>query len=144
MECLLFRLKSQSVREASLHPAFMGICPTISHALILFTSKMSSFFGSWCSWTKQLEGWVNIKFYLFVSGINQVEWEREVSRPRGWRASTQTYRECGWFLFYCELMLLWVMVVGFDNTCTVFGKWNVYRVIPRLYGWLYKTLIIFP
>ena len=31
IECLLFRLKSQSAREASHHPTFMGICPTISH-----------------------------------------------------------------------------------------------------------------
>ena len=37
-------------------------------------------------------------------------------------------------------MLLWVMGVGFDNTCTVSGKWNISRVIPRLYGWVYKTL----
>ena len=28
---------------------------------------------------------------------------------------------------------------GFDNTCAVLGKWNVSRVIPRLYGWVYKT-----
>ena len=31
MQCLLFRLKSQSARKASRHPAFIGICPTISH-----------------------------------------------------------------------------------------------------------------
>ena len=31
----------------------------------------------------------------------------------------------GWFLFYLKLMLPWVMVVGFVNTCTVSGKWNV-------------------
>ena len=29
--------------------------------------------------------------------------------------------------------------VVFDNTCTVSGKRNVSRVIPRLYGWVYKT-----
>ena len=28
--------------------------------------------------------------------------------------------------------------VGFENTCTVSGKWNVSRVMPRLYGWVYK------
>ena len=39
-----------------------------------------------------------------------------------------------------KMMLLWVMEVGFDNTCTVSGKWNVSRVIPRLYGWLNKTV----
>ena len=31
-------------------------------------------------------------------------------------------------------------VVGFENTCTVSGKWNVSRVIPRLYEWVHKTL----
>ena len=41
-------------------------------------------------------------------------------------------------------MLLLVMVVGFENTCTVSGKWNVSRVIPRLYGWVYKTWRLFP
>ena len=30
--------------------------------------------------------------------------------------------------------------VGFENTCTVPGKWNVFRVISRLYGWVCKTL----
>ena len=30
-QCLLFRLKSQSAREESHHPAFMGIFATISH-----------------------------------------------------------------------------------------------------------------
>ena len=49
-----------------------------------------------------------------------------------------------WFLFYCGLMLLWVMGVGFDNTCAVSGKWNVSRVIPRLYGWVYKTFRLSP
>ena len=37
-------------------------------------------------------------------------------------------------------MLLWVMGVGFENACTVSGKWNVTRVTPRLYGWVYKIL----
>ena len=36
------------------------------------------------------------------------------------------------------------MDVGFDNTCTVSGRWNVFRVIPRLYGWVYKTLRLSP
>ena len=47
-------------------------------------------------------------------------------------------------MFYWGLMLLWVMGEGFDNTCTVPGKWNVSRVIPRLYGGVYKTLRLFP
>ena len=41
-------------------------------------------------------------------------------------------------------MLLWVMGAGFCNTCTVSGKWNVSRVIPRFYGWVYKTLRLSP
>ena len=43
-----------------------------------------------------------------------------------------------------RLMLLRVMGVGFENTCTVSGKWNVSRVIPRLYGWVYRTWRLFP
>ena len=31
MQCVLLQLKSQSLREASCHPAFMGICRAISH-----------------------------------------------------------------------------------------------------------------
>ena len=33
---------------------------------------------------------------------------------------------------------------GFDNTCTVSEKRNVSRVIPRLYGWVYKSLRLTP
>ena len=36
-------------------------------------------------------------------------------------------------------MLLLVMGVGFENTWTGSKKLNVSRVIPRLYGWVYKT-----
>ena len=32
----------------------------------------------------------------------------------------------------------------FDNTCIVSGKWNVFRVALRLYGWVYKTLRLSP
>ena len=41
-------------------------------------------------------------------------------------------------------MLLWVMGVAFDNTCTVSGKWNTSRAIPRPYAWVYKTLRLSP
>ena len=34
--------------------------------------------------------------------------------------------------------------VEFENICTVSGKRNVSRVIPRLYGWVYKTLRLSP
>ena len=45
-----------------------------------------------------------------------------------------------WFLFCCKLMLLWLMGFGFENTDTFSRIWNVARVIPRLYGWVYKIL----
>ena len=41
-------------------------------------------------------------------------------------------------------MLLWVMGVGFGNTYIVSWRWNVSRVIQRLYGWVYKTLKLSP
>ena len=50
----------------------------------------------------------------------------------------------GWFLFYWGLILLWGVGVGFDNTCTISGKWNVSRVIPTLHEWVYKTLRLSP
>ena len=36
------------------------------------------------------------------------------------------------------------MRVRFGKTCTASGKWNVSRVIPRLYGWVFKTWRLFP
>ena len=50
----------------------------------------------------------------------------------------------GWFLFCVRLMLLWVMGVGFNNTCAVSEKWNVFRVIARYFGWAYKNLRLSP
>ena len=41
-------------------------------------------------------------------------------------------------------MQLWIMVVGLDNTCIVSEKWDVSRVISRLYGWVYETLRFSP
>ena len=32
------------------------------------------------------------------------------------------------------------MDVGFENTCTVSGKWDISRVVTWLYGWVYKIL----
>ena len=43
-------------------------------------------------------------------------------------------------MFYWRLMLLWMMVVGFENTCTVSGMLNVFKATARLYGWVYKIL----
>ena len=42
------------------------------------------------------------------------------------------------------LMLLWVMNVGFENTCTISRKWNVSRVIRSIYRWIYKILRLSP
>ena len=36
------------------------------------------------------------------------------------------------------------MGMGFDKTCTVSEKRNVSKVIPRLYGLVYKTLRLSP
>ena len=68
--------------EGSISPCgFYGHLPDYwSHVSALSTKYMSSFLGSWCSWRKQ-GGWVNLRFYLFVSAVNHTEWEREVS-PR--------------------------------------------------------------
>ena len=41
-------------------------------------------------------------------------------------------------------MLFWVIGVGFHNACTVSEKLTVSRVIPSLYGWVYKTLGLSP
>ena len=44
---------------------------------------------------------MNLRFYLFASGVNQVESERvggskiSFCHPRGFRASTQSYRKRG-------------------------------------------------
>ena len=34
--------------------------------------------------------------------------------------------------------------MGLYNTCIVSRKLNISRVIPRLFGWVYKTLGLFP
>ena len=50
-----------------------------------------------------------------------------------------------WLVFVLlGLMILWVMGVGFYNTCIVSRKWNDSRVIQRRYGWVYKTLRLCP
>ena len=46
-------------------------------------------------------------------------------------------------MFVWGLMLIWVMSVGFEYTCTVLEKENVSRVIPKLYEWIYKTWRLF-
>ena len=127
---------------------------------------MSFSFCSWCSWTKWAR-WVYLKFYLSLSRFNQVECGREMSprfpcaTPGVWELllrpnanKVAQFSVCivfvddeangGWFLFYWKLMLLWVMGVGLENTCIVSGKWHVSRVMPRLYGWVYKNWRLSP
>ena len=101
---------------------------------------------------------MNRRFYLFVSGVNQgIEGGRSVRNflvlPQGFGSFPEVFSpskqpnlvlgEClqimiSWFLLYLRMMLLWVMDVVFNYTCTVLGKRNVSRVIARIYGCLYK------
>ena len=46
----------------------------------------------------------------------------------------------GWILFYLRLVLLWVIGVGFKNTSTLSVKWNVTRIVSKLFGWVYIIL----
>ena len=85
---------------------------------------------------------MNLRFYLFVSGVNERnggrggEFKISLPYPGSLGAFSQFYRERGgriyclwsdcrfkangvWLLFYWKLMPLWVMGVGFGNTCTV-------------------------
>ena len=100
------------------------------------------FFLFWCTWTK-LGLWVNLRFYFFVSGVDQVEWGREVSpkcpfvtsefwelflrlRPT---ASEVTYCSvCGVFVDYWAYGgWFFVLLGGWCYSCD---------------GWVYKTLPI--
>ena len=72
-------LKSQSARESSRHTDFISNCLTVSHTCLLYLPRRWVF-CSWCSWSKWAR-WVHLKFYLSLSGFNQVEWGREMS-PR--------------------------------------------------------------
>ena len=116
---------------------------------------------SWMKWPC----WLNLRFYLSVSGVNQVEWGREMSDflllaqriesfpsdppQAGWHNLVRVYGVCRWLsqlwlvFVLLGLMLPWVMHVGFENTCTVSGKWNIPRIILRFCGRVYKTLRLF-
>ena len=78
MQCLLLLPKSRSAREAAHHADFMVNCPTVSHRCLFHLPRRWVF--PWCSWTKWAR-WVNLKFYLSISGLNQGECGREMS-PR--------------------------------------------------------------
>ena len=85
--------------------------------LTLSTYSTSFSFCSWCSWTKW-GGWVNVSFYIFVFGVNQMEWEKEVSlgfsfvTPGFWEVLLPPIMN-----WYCRVFaVLWVFVV----LCNVF------------------------
>ena len=100
------------------------------------------------SWSGLLPGppCVNLSFYLFVSCV----WWRR--RPQMFLALPQWFRSFpsvffvdhmvnrGWILLYWRLMLLWVIGVGFDNTSTLSVKWNITRILSKLFGWVYIIL----
>ena len=122
---------------------------------------MSFSFFSWFSWTKWTR-WVNLNVYLF----NQVEWGKEMgsrflfATPGVWelplRPTASAVRNfvcgvCRWLGWrWLVLGLLRVdITLGdgcgiWEHSCTVSGKWNISRVILRLYGWVYKTWRLMP
>ena len=91
---------------------------------------------------------MNIRFYLFLSGVNEEnEGERWVQDflvlTQGFGSSPSVFSRawCRNFVcFYWRLMLILVMGVRFESACTVSGKLNVSRVVPRLYGWVSKLV----
>ena len=104
------------------------------------------------SWSSLLPRppWVNLSFYLLFllfEGRRRVQDFLVLPQEFGsfpsvlWRAGWRNL-VCGvfvddkvnggWFLFYWRLMLLWVMVVGFENIYTVSGKLNITRVLPGI------------
>ena len=89
---------------------------------------------------------VNLSFYRFVSCV---WWRRRAQvflvLPRGFRSFPSVFfvddkANGGWILFYWRLMLLWVIGVGFDNTSTLSVKWNITRIVSKLFGWVYIIL----
>ena len=61
----------------------------------------------------------------FPSDLPQARWHNLVCVICRWLSQW-------WLLFYWGLMFLWVMGVGFKNTCTVSGKCRSVGVSPRL------------
>ena len=68
MQCLLLSLKSQRPREESHHPAFMGICPTISTriSLIYLIDELFFWFLMYLKETRRLGDYKVLSFcFLF-------------------------------------------------------------------------------
>ena len=90
---------------------------------------MSSSFSCWCSWTKWGH-WVNLRLYLFVFGVSQ----------------RSLLSVCGWFSqWWLPFVLLEVDATLYDG-CEIwehlrsFWEMNLFRVVLRLYGCVYKIL----
>ena len=88
--------------------------------------------------SRRLGCWVNLRFYLFASGVKQVEWEREVSPrfpfvTRGVWASTLTYREgggvitCVWSV--CRWLSQWWLVFFIGVRC--YSERWVWDLLPH-------------
>ena len=109
--CLLLGLKSQSVRGGSPHPAFMANCLTISHTYQPYLpSKWALLFV--CG------RWVNLRFYLFVHGVNQ-------NNERG--------RWVQGFL---------VLPQRFGASLSLFASEMAYLVCVEVGGWCYSELML--
>ena len=144
MQCPLVQLKFQSPREACRHPASMGICVSLIY-------QVSSSFGSWCGWTKQ-GGQVNLRFYLFVSGVNHIEWEREVSprfpfvnpgiwelRLRPTACDVEWFSVCGMFadikskvVRFCFIGS-WCYSEWWGWNLRIFAQFQVSEIFPELF-----------
>ena len=113
--CLSPRLKSWSVKGASRHPVFM---------ILVLIKEMRR--GRWVQ-----------DFIFFPPDV----WElplrptaKEVAQVSACGVFVDDWVNGGLFLFCWGMMLLWVMGMGFEKTCTVLEKWIVSKVISKLYG----------
>ena len=146
---LLLQLKSLSASGKSCDSAFMGNFPTFSHTPQPYLPRLFCLFLVQMNEIKILG---ESKVFHFLSDVNQGnEGENAVSVVQKiplslfWSKLAQL-NACdvfvddqgndGWFLFYQRLILLWVIGVVRENTCTVSGKSNFSRVHPKLYGWV--------
>ena len=122
---------------------------------------MSSSFCCWCNRTKWGR-WGNLRFYIFVFGVKQVEWGNEVSPifsflTQGFwelplRSTTSevalfsVWSVCRWL---SQLRLVFVLLRVDATLGDGFGIWEhlssfrevncLERVFLKLYGWVYKT-----
>ena len=141
-------------REGSISPCnFMGICRMLVTRVSLIYLVDEFFFVPDVAEQNEEAGWIKSFIFLFLVLIR---WNEKGRWVQDFLSSSQKFESFHldlprtkrlnlvWLVFvFRGLMLPWVMQVGFYITCTVLGKWNVSRVIPRLYGWVYKILRLF-